>query len=208
MELKSSVLIVDYDVNKGSAVPSTEGSNKKSINIEKTGGDVFGVGVSGSGHTIGKNIVVGSGTINVSENQLQKIPNEYAQALKEFSENINQQLKGKQIPEEEVKSINNNMNELAKEVEDIKQPGKEGEKEEEIDYVKQTQVETKTASLIQRVLNVLPEAAETAATFTPLAPFSKLIGKGTQQIVDAIAKRKKSSNSYLLYLSIIYINLS
>ena len=181
-----------YDVNKG-----IEGAAKdrNSINIENTRGDVFGVGVSGSGHTIGKYVVVGSGTINVSNTELQKIPNEYAQALKEFSENINQQLRGKQIPEEEVKSINNNMNELAKEVEDIKQPGKEGkqeQQEEQIDYVKQTQIETKTASLIQRVLKVLPEAAETAATFTPLAPFSKLIGKGTQQIVDAIAKRKKS----------------
>ena len=180
-----------YDINKGTTATPKD---RNSINIEKTGGDVFGVGVSGSGHTIGKNIVVGSGTINVSKTELQKIPNEYAQALKEFSENINQQLKGKQIPEEEVISINENMDELAKEVEDIKKPGKEGEqqKEEEIDYVKQTQIETKTASLIQRVLKVLPEAAETAATFTPLAPFSKLIGKTTQHIVDAIAKGKRS----------------
>jgi soluble cytochrome b562 len=180
-----------YDINK--VVVAATDRDRNSIKIEKTGGDVFGVGVSGSGHTIGKNIVVGSGTINVSETELQKIPNEYAQALKDFSESINRQLKGKQIPEEEVKSINNNMNELAKEVEDIKQPGKEGEQQEaEIDYVKQTQIETKTASLIQRVLQVLPEAAETAATFTPLAPFSKLIGKGTQQIVNAITKGKRS----------------
>jgi len=171
-----------YDVNKVTGVAK----DRNSINIEKTGGDVFGVGVSGSGNNIGKNIVVGSGTINVNETELQKIPTEYAQALKELSENINQQLKGRQIPEKEVKEINNTMNELAKEVEDV-----EPEKHEEIDYVKQTQVETKTASLIQRVLKVLPEAAETAATFTPLAPFSRLIGKGTQQIVDAVAKRKK-----------------
>ena len=41
------------------------------------------------------------------------------------------------------------------------------------------------------MLKVLPEAAETAATFTPLAPFSKLIGKGVKQLVDAIAKGKK-----------------
>jgi NurA-like 5'-3' nuclease len=166
---------------------TTAARERNSVNIENTKGDVIGVGVSGSGHIIGKNIVVGSGTINVSETELQKIPNEYAQALKEFSETINQQLKGKQILEEEVKSINNNMDQLAKEVEDVK-PGKE----DEVDYVKQTQVETKTASLIQRVLKVLPEAAETAATFTPLAPFSKLIGKGTQQMVDAIARRKRS----------------
>jgi hypothetical protein len=168
-----------YDINKGGRASR----DRNSVNIENTGRDVFGVGVSGSGHTIGKNIVIGSGTINATETHLQKIPNEYAQALKEFSENINQQLKGQKIPEEEVKAINNNMNELAKEVEDVK-PGKEVE----IDYVKQTQVESKTASLIQKVLTVLPEAAETAATFTPLAPFSKIIGKGVQGIVDAIKK--------------------
>src|SRR5205814_5654805 len=97
--------------------------NKDSINIQGTGGDVFGVGVRGSGNVIGKNIVVGSGTINVSQQELGKIPvPEYANALKEFSESVNQQLKGRQIPEEKVKDINNNMNELAKEVQDIK-PG-------------------------------------------------------------------------------------
>jgi hypothetical protein len=112
--------------------------------------------------------------------------------LKEFSESVNQQLKGKQIPEDQVKEINNNLNEFAKEVQDIK-PGEE----ELIDYIKQTQIESKTASTIQKVLNVLPEAAETAATFTPLAPFSKLIGKGVQGIVDAIvAKRRRETTPF------------
>jgi SMC interacting uncharacterized protein involved in chromosome segregation len=110
--------------------------------------------------------------------------------LKKFSYEINNQLKGLQISEEQVKSINESIDELAKEVKDIK-PGKE----EEIDYVKQTNVEAKTASVIQKVLDVLPEAAQTAATFTPLAPFSKLIGKGVQAIVDAIKNRKKRNNA-------------
>ena len=42
----------------------------------------------------------------------------------------------------------------------------------------------------------LPQAADTAATFTPLAPFSKLIGKGMQEMVNAIQRR--SSTSYTL----------
>ena len=75
-------------------------NNKSTIKINGTKGDVIGVGISGSGNVIGKNIVVGSGTINVSQTQLQQIPNEYATALKEFSEQINNQLKGKQLPEE------------------------------------------------------------------------------------------------------------
>jgi len=137
----------------------------------------------GSDNIFGKNIVVGSGTISVSETQLEKSSNEYVQSLKSFSETINKQLEGLQIPEEQIKSINESVNELAKAVKDIN-PGKE----KEIDYVKQTIVESKTATLVQKVLNVLPQAAETAATFTPLAPFSKLIGKGVQGIVDAIKK--------------------
>lgn len=142
----------------------------------------------GSENIFGKNIVVGSGTISVSENQLDKSSNEYIQSLKTFSETINEQLKGLKIPEEQVKSINSTITDLAKEVEDIK-PGKK--EEDELDYVKQTNVQAKTASLIQKVLSVLPQTIEVATTFTPLSPFSKVIGKGIQDIVDAINKRKR-----------------
>jgi hypothetical protein len=164
------------------------GSNRdRSIGIHGTQWDVMGVGFSGSGNIIGKNIVVGPGAINVSQHELAKIQDpEYAKALKDFSENINQQLKGRQIPEEQVKSINTSLEELAKEVQDVK-PGRE----EQIDYPNQVNIESKTVSVVQKILNVLPEAAETAATFIPLAPFTKLIGRGVEQIVDDISKRKK-----------------
>ncbi len=162
--------------------------DKSSISIHGNQGDVFGVGFSGSGNIVGKNIVVGSGTINVSPQELEKIPvPEYAKALKDFSETINQQLKGRQIPEEQVKEINRRLSDLAKEVEDVRQGGGD----QEIDYEKQKNIEAKIGGIIQRVLNVLPQAAETAAMFTPLASFSKLIGRGVQEIVDAISKRKK-----------------
>jgi zinc-ribbon domain len=179
------------DLKKGEDGVLVETKRKNPpINIDHAGGDVFGVGVSGSGNVIGKNVVVGSGTINVSQTQLQQIPNEYATALKEFSEEINNQLKGKQIPDEQIKSVNYSLEELAKEVQDVK-PENEGGEQEQLDYAKQVNIESKTVSVVQKVLNLLPEAAETAATFTPLAPFSKLIGKGVDQIVDALTKRKK-----------------
>ena len=151
--------------------------------ISDVQGDIIGGSISGSGNIVGKNIVVGPGTINISEQRLEKIQNnEYTESLKAFSEMINNQLKDRRIPEEKVKSINQNLDDLAKEIEEIK-PGKE-----KLDYVKQMNVESKTATLIQKILDVLPEAAETASTFTPLAPFSKLIGKGVQQIVNAVKK--------------------
>lgn len=160
------------------------------IHISGVQGDVSIISDS-TASIAGKYVLVGSGTIKVSEQQLARIQNnEYAQSLRIFSEKINKQLKDLQIPEEQIKSINQSMSELAKEVEDIKP-----RKEQEIDYVKQTNVEAKTASVIQRVLNVLPQAAETAAAFTPLTPFSKLIGKGVQEIVNTIQRRKSSSSS-------------
>ena len=168
--------------------PSME-NEKGDIHISTVQGNVSGIISGGTGNIAGKYVVVGSGTINVSEQQLARIQNnDYAQSLRDFSENINKQLKDRQIPEEQIKSINQSMDELAKEVEDI-QPGKD----QEIDYVKQTNVEAKTASVIQKVLNVLPQVPETAVTFTPLAPISKLIGKGVQEIVNAINRRKGSS---------------
>ena len=40
-------------------------------------------------------------------------------------------------------------------------------------------------------VNVLLYAVETASMFAPLAPFSKLIGKGVEELVDEISKRMK-----------------
>ena len=130
---------------------------------------------------------VDSGTINVSQQELANIQDlEYAKALKDFSESINQQFEGRQIPEEQVNSINTSLEELAKEVQGVKSG-----REEQIDYPRQLNIESKTVSIVQKILNVLPEAAETADIFTPLALFSKLIGKGVTQIVEDIAKRRK-----------------
>jgi len=155
-------------------------------------GDVSGIISGGTGNVAGKYVVVRSGTINVSEQQLARIQGkEYAQSLRDFADNINKQLKDHKIPEDQIKSINQSISELAKEVEDII-PGSE------IDYVRQTNIEGKTGSVIQKVLNVLPQAAETAATFTPLAPFSKLIGKGMQELVNVIQNRNIESARSLL----------
>ena len=163
--------------------------DKDNITISNTSGDIIGVDVSGSGNVIGKNIVVGNGTINVDPDRLSKIKSsEYTESINDFSQDINNQLKGYQLKEEQVKSINQAVDNLAEEVQDIKPD------QQEVDYVKQTAIESKTATLIQKVLSVLPQTAEVVATFTPLAPFSKLLGKGIKSIVEAIQKSMNNSN--------------
>jgi hypothetical protein len=166
------------ELKKGGAVAD-------SINIQGTGGDVFGVGVRGSDNIIGKNIVVGSGTINVSQQELSKIPiPEYARALKDFSESINQQLQGKRIPEEQIKEINNNLDELAKEVQDVR-PGEE----KQLTPAKQRTLNGRFGNVVRVVLKVLPAAATIASSlFAPLAPFSSLIGESVQNVVADYVK--------------------
>lgn len=153
-------------------------SKRDEIHIGNVGGDVVGVGVSGSGNIIGKNVNI-SGTVSISNQQLQNMPSEYANSLKAFSESINQQLKANNVPSEKVKPIQESINELVKESEGIKP-------DQQIGVMNQSDLKSKFINVAKHVLKVLPKTTETVAAFTPLAPFSKLIGEATQHLVEAI----------------------
>jgi len=169
-----------YDLNKGGRIqnPQTQ-ENRGGISISEIGGDVMGVGVSGSGNVIGKNIVVGSGTISVNEQQLAKLPVKYAESLKSFSDTLNEQLKGQQVPEDKVKEVNDTLKDFAQEVQDVK-PGEENN----INPGKRRALNGKFGNIISSVLKVLPTAARIGSSlFAPLAPFSCLIGESVKQVV-------------------------
>jgi len=155
-------------------------SKRDEIHIGNVGGDVTGVGVSGSGNIIGKSIDI-SGTVSISNQQLQNMPSEYADSLKSFSESINQQLKANNVPPEKVKPIQEGINELVKESQDIKS-------DQPLGVIKQSDLKSKFINVAKHVLKVLPKTTETVAAFTPLAPFSKLIGEATQHLVEAVQK--------------------
>jgi hypothetical protein len=163
------------DLSKG----RREEENRGVINISRTRGDVMGVGVSGSGNIIGKNIVVGSGTISVNEQQLQKLSDQYAQSLKTFSNSLNEQLKGQQVPEDKVKEVNDTLNDFAKEAEDVK-PGEE----QNISPGKKRVLNGKFGNVVRGVLKALPTAARIGSSlFAPLAPFSNAIGESVEKVV-------------------------
>ena len=154
--------------------------NNKGIHISGVGGDVFGLDVSGSGNVIGKNISV-SGTINVNSEQLSKIPDEYAKALKDFSTSINKQITNHNIQQSQLAPLQESINELAKETKGVKP-------KQDVDDIKKIELKTKFVNVAKNVLNILPKTAETIAAFTPLAPFSKLIGEATQSVIESIQK--------------------
>jgi hypothetical protein len=154
--------------------------NNEGVYISGVQGDVIGGKVSGTGNIVGKDITL-SGTINISNSRLEKIPSEYAKALKDFSENVNRRFIANHIPPQEVEPIEKEINDLAKDVEEIKNV-------EAVSPVQKRILNGKFAGIMEKVIKVLPKAAEVAATFTPLAPFSKLIGESVEKIVAEIQK--------------------
>jgi hypothetical protein len=145
--------------------------NERDIHIGNVGGDVIGVGVTGSRNVIGKDI-------SINKQQLENMPSEYAESITKFIE----ELKKYNIPPEQVKPIQDSLNDFTNEVEGIKP-------EEKITTVKQNNLNSKFSTFAEKILKVLPKTAETVSAFTPLAPFSKLIGEGVQQLVEAIQNR-------------------
>lgn len=151
----------------------------KGVHISDVGGDVIGVNISGSGNIIGKNIDIFE-PIKINKQHLAKVPDEYAKALNDFSESINQQLKSRNIAQPSVNAIQVGIDELVQEA--------EGTNLESVDDIKKARLKASFINMAKSVLKILPSAAETISAFTPLAPFSKLIGEGTQHIVEGIQK--------------------
>lgn len=148
------------------------------IHISGVQGDVIGAKIEGTGNIVGKKVLV-SGTIHINSQQAVKLPDEYAKGLQAFAEAVNQQLRLHQVPPEQVAPVQESINELATEVEDVKP-------EKKLSYAKKTTIKAKLAKVAEGLLKILPKTAETIATFTPLAPFSTLIGEGVGEIVKAI----------------------
>jgi zinc-ribbon domain len=155
-------------------------SRNPSINIGNTQGDVMGVGFSGDGNIIGKNITVGS--VGIGEQQLQKIPKEYADSLKAFTDAINQQFKANNVPSTKVADVQRNVSEFSQELEGVK-PGQDP------GIVKKSNLKYKLINIAKAALTILPKTLPVVlSAFTPLQPFSQLIGEDTQVLVQAVQK--------------------
>src|SRR5262249_47234449 len=101
----------------------------------------------------------------------------YAESLKSFSDTLNQQLKGQQIPEDKVKEVNDTLKDFAQEVQDVKSG-------EENNPGKRRVLNGKFGNVIRSVLKGLPTAARIGSSlFASLASFSSLIGESVEKVV-------------------------
>lgn len=145
-----------------------------SINIGNVGGDVTGVGVSGSGNVIGKGITINKSTYN-------NLEPEFRHSLQQFLLLINNY--SGILSEESMRSLKESVDSLAKLVEGLKS----GEIVE--DDEKKVEIKSEQITLANKVVNYLPKVAESIALATPLAPFSKVIGEGTEYFAEWVRKK-------------------
>jgi len=154
----------------------------KGINISGNTGDTIGVGISGDGNIIGKNITIG-GSININKNVLNNIDPQFKNSIEEFEKMINEKFKDTSVPEDSKKHLQENVEKLAQEVKNVK-PDSALQNEEKIDSIKSYLV-----NIADKIVELSPDIAESVALMTPLSPFSKVIGKGVGFIAERIKKR-------------------
>lgn len=168
-----------YEVEKGTKGTS-RGEKKDSISIQNTGGDVTGVGVSGSGHIIGKQITINQSTYN-------KLEPEFKNSLEDLLALINKH--SEQLPDDERISINESIDGLAKATEGLK-AGQVVQDQQKKDEIKSQQI-----TLADKIVKYVPKVAESIASATPLTPFSKVIGEGTGYFAEWIRKKLTKKKS-------------
>jgi hypothetical protein len=154
----------------------------KVTNISGNSGDVIGVGVSGDGNIIGKKITIG-GSININKNILDDTDPKFKNSIDEFEKIINEKLKDITVPQDSKKTLQENVEKLAKEVKDVK-PDQVIKDEDKVDSIKSYMI-----NIADKIVELSPDIAESIASITPLAPFSKVIGKGTSFIAERIKKK-------------------
>ena len=152
------------------------------INISGNSGDIIGVGISGDGNIIGKNITIGDSII-INKNVLNSIDPQFNNSIEKFEKIINEKFNDIQVPQEGKRYLQENVEKLAQEVTDVK-PDSLSQDEDKIDSIKSYLV-----NISDKIVELSPDIAESVASMTPLSPFSKVIGKGVGFIAERIKKR-------------------
>lgn len=135
-------------------------------------GDVIGGNVSGTGNVFGKKVKMDGQTIQQLHPVLER-------SISTFTKSVDTLLEEHSVPNIQSERIKEEINELKEEASELKP-------DELAPYVKRSSIKAKIAGIADNLLKVLPSAAETAATFSPLAPFSKVIGESVEGIVKAV----------------------
>ena len=187
-ESKSSSQL-NNDISNHNLSMDKQGQHKiedTSNNGNITVGNISG----GTGIIIGKDITTGDVIIEIDQSIKQNPQNEYLQGLKKLTDELSKEYEKYNVPQEKRTEINQSIQDLEKEVKDLKPETKM----EDLKPSQEKQIDAKTTTLIEKIVDALPATSETITNFTPLSPFSKLIRHGVQNIVDAYKKYNESQS--------------
>jgi hypothetical protein len=113
----SSQLNNDISNNKFSMDKQVHNQNKDTLNNENiTVGNITG----GTGIIIGKNITTGDVIIGIDQSIKQNPQNEYLQGLKQLTDELNKEYQKYNVPQEKRTEINKSIQDVEKEVKDLK----------------------------------------------------------------------------------------
>jgi len=187
-ESKSSSQLNNDSINNELSMDEQEKHRTEDTlnNGDITVGNITG----GTGIIIGKDITTGDIIIEIDQSIKQNPHNEYLQGLKKLTDELSEEYEKYNVPQEKRTEINQSIQDLEKEIKDLKPETKV----EDLKPSQEKQIDAKTTTLIEKIVDALPVTSETITNFTPLSPFSKLIRNGVQNIVDAYKKYKESQS--------------
>jgi hypothetical protein len=121
---------------------------------------------------------VNNSTISINKNYLEKMPVEYAESLKEFSDFLNKQIEQKEISPETAAPVKQSIDELAKVT-------AEANLREGVNENKKRSIRDRLVSVGEALARMSPKIAQAVVGSTLLAQFSNLIGEAVGNIVQA-----------------------
>jgi hypothetical protein len=167
-----------------------EEGDPEQFHIGRSQGDVYGVNVSGSGNVVGKNIAVGDTygsaiyrRISIEKRYLEKIPEEYARALIELSNIINNGIEtgSIQLSLDAFQELNHHINGLAKEVISI-----DRNSEKNLDLSEKRRIESILLAVLENIVKSGSKREDSVQYGIVLSPFSSLIGKSVESVVKEL----------------------
>lgn len=119
-------------------------------------------------------------SITINKEYLQKMPQEYATSLEQLTNKINEQLKKEKVAPEKVVPLQESVNDLAKELTDVKQ----AQQPQTVSFEKKNTIGTKLVKFGKAIARASPTIASTVVGMTPLAPISGLVGEAFDKIIE------------------------
>jgi len=167
-----------------------DNQNKNDNTTTSNGGNITVSGdISGSGCMVGS--PADAVMVKLEQSIEQNPNNEYLKGLKELTEQLKKEYEKNNVPEWERTETNKSIQDLEKEVKDIKPETTV----EDVKDEKQKEIKTKTIILITGIFDALPQASQTIANLTPFSsPINKFIKSGVQNLVDAYKNYMESQS--------------